>query len=460
MEKKLKLSPSRILLSSYLFVITIGTILLALPQSRFVPIPFIDLLFTSASCTCITGQTTVPVSYFTPFGKTVLLCLIQLGGLGLMTLSLFFISLFLNIGMATQVLAGEMFEFRWSRIKTFIITIVSTAFIFELFGAIYFFFSYKKLLPTKTAIFHSIFHSVSAFCNTGLSLFEDGILPFQNNFLFLFITAFLVFAGSIGFVVWFEIANKIKSYFEQRNKKTLGSTKERTFKPFSLHTKIVLFTTTAIILFGTTTIWLLERNHAFQNMTFFKGIFTSFFYTVSLRSAGFELLPINQFVPATILIFFILMYIGGSAGSIAGGIKTTTFALFISTMATIVRNRDEVEIFGRKIAKDQIYRAISIIVLTATWIISTTFLLLVIEPQISPLLAELTFIQALFEVISSLCLCGLKTKIAASFSIFGKLIIILTMFVGRVGTLTLILALWKRKKKSLYRYPEENIIVG
>lgn len=446
MKKNVSLSPGRLLLYSYLFVITVGTILLALPQSRLVPIPFIDLLFTSAACTCVTGLTTVPVSYFTHFGQGVMLCLIQLGGIGLLTLSLFFISFFLNLGMATKMMAGEVFEFKWSRIRTFIITIVTTTFIFELIGTIFFFFYFRTLLPTKLAIFHSIFHSVSAFCNTGMSLLEEGILPFRHNPLFLLMTALLVFTGGIGFIVWFEIGDKIKSHF-----KTFRKSKHK--KAFSLHTKIVLYTSGLIILLGSTLTWLLERENIFRHTSVSEGLFTSFFNTISLRSAGFELFDVGQLMPATLLLFLILMYIGGSPGSIAGGIKTTTFALFVATIATIVRNRDEVELFGRRVPQEQIYKAISIIVLTVTWVFFTSFLLLVSEPG-------LTFLQAFFEVISAFSLCGLHTNITTSFSIFGKIIIILTMLLGRLGSLTLIFAFWKRKKKHLYRYPEEQIITG
>lgn len=445
-EKRINVSPGRILLLSYLLVIGVGTLLLALPQSRLVDIPFIDLLFTSAACTCITGLTTVPIAYFSDFGKIVMLCLIQLGGIGLLTLSLFFMSLFLNLGMATKMLAGEMFEFKWSRMRTFIITIVTTTFVFEIIGAIIFYPYFKKLLPTETAMFHAMFHSVSSFCNAGVSLLEEGILPFQNNTFFLLVTGFLVFMGSIGFVVWFEIGDRIKSYFGISHKLK---------KSFSLHTKIVLAATGSIIALGTTLTWVLERANTLKDVSFSQGIFASFFNTVSLRSAGFELFDVGQLMPATLLLFMILMYIGGSPGSIAGGIKTTTFALFVATIATIVRNRDEVELFGRRIPQDQIYRAISIIVLTVTWIFFTTFLLLITERQ-----AGFNFIQVFFEVISSFSLCGLRTKTAASFSIFGKILIILTMLLGRLGSLTLIFALWKRKKKHLYRYPEEQVIIG
>jgi trk system potassium uptake protein TrkH len=435
-EKKLHISPGRVLLFSYLFVIAAGTFLLYLPQSQLVHIPLIDIFFTSASCTCVTGLKVVPVSYFTTFGQAVLLCLMQLGGIGLMTLSLFFISLFLNLGMATQMMAGEMFEFKWSRIKMFIAMIVGTTFITELLAAAYFYFPLRKFLSTKMAIFYALFHSISAFCNTGLTLFENGFGPLQGNIPFLTIIAFLIFMGSIGFVVWFEVAKRI-----------------RYRSPFSLHTKIVLSTTAIIILFGTVLTWLLERNNSLQNVPALNGLFASFFNTVSLRSAGFEMFQIGSLMPATLLVFLVLMYIGGSPGSIGGGIKTTTLALFVATMATIVRNRDEVEIFGRRIRRDQVYRAISIIVLSAAWIFITTFALLIIEHDFS-------FIQVLFEVVSALSLCGLHTTVSASFSNFGKVIIIFTMLIGRIGSLTLVFALWSRKKKRLYHYPDERIVIG
>lgn len=442
MEKILHFSPGRILLLSYLFVITMGTFLLWLPQSTLIEVSLVDLFFTSTSCTCVTGLMVVPISSFTTFGKVVLLCLIQLGGIGLLTLSLFFISLFLNLGMATQMIAGEMFDFKWSRIKTFIITIVTTTFILELIGASIFYLYFRKMLPAKSAFFHSIFHSVSSFCNTGLSLFEDGIAPFANNIPFLTLTAFLVFTGSIGFIVWFEVANKVKAFF-----------KKVPVPSFSLHTKIVLSATLAIIAIGTTLTWLLEHNNTLKNTGFFQGIFASLFNSISLRSAGFELFDLSQLMPATILVFIILMYIGGSPGSIGGGIKTTTFAIFVATMATIVRNRDEVELFGRRIPKDQVYRAISIIVLSIAWVFATTFILLITE-------VGLNFIQAFFEAISAFAICGLKTKIAATFSIYGKMFLIITMLIGRIGTLTFIFALRKQKKRELYNYPEEQIVIG
>lgn len=442
-EKKLYISPNKVILFSYLFVILVGTILLYLPQARYVKIPLIDLLFTSTSCTCVTGIRTVPIAYFTDFGKIVIMCLIQLGGVGLMTLSLFFVSLFLELGMATQIMAGEMFEFKWSRTKFLASLIVITTFVCELLGAIYLYFPFREFLPAKRAAFYAIFHSISAFCNTGITLFDGGLARFHDNYTFLAIIASLVFIGSIGFVVWIEVAKKIRSFFIS------SGTKFR----FSLHTKVIFLTTAVVTLFGGVLTWLLERENTLRELSVFHGIFISFFNTISLRSAGFELFSIGSIMPATVLIFMLLMFIGSSPGSIGGGIKTTTFALFVATVATIANERDEVEIFGRTVPQDQVFRAISIIALSAGWIFLSTFILLIFEEGFS-------FIQVFFEVVSALSLCGLPTHVTASFSIFGKLMIMFTMLLGRMGTLTLVFAFWAKKKKQLFNYPEEQIIIG
>jgi len=442
-EKNFTISPGQVLLFSYLLTIAVGTFLLALPQSRFVDIPLIDLFFTSASCSCVTGLKTVPLSYFTTFGKAVIICLVQLGGLGLMTLSLFFISLFLNLGMATRVMVGKMYEFKWSKIRAFILTVVGLTFAIEILAALYFYTQFVKILPAKKAVFYALFHSISAFCNTGLSLFEGGLIPFRQNTLFLFVIALLVFSGSIGFVVWFELANKIRLLFK----------KDKSSHTFSLHTKIVLTTTGLIILAGTVLTWLLERSNTLKTFSFADGFFLSFFNSISLRSAGFEIFKIGNLMPATLLLFMAMMYIGSSPGSIGGGIKTTTFALFVATMASFIKNRDEVELFGRRIPRDLIYRSISIIVLSISWILLCSFALLVFE-------SEITFIQVFLEVVSAFSLCGLQTGTCAGFTVIGKILIIVTMLLGRIGALTLVFALWTRKKKLMYRYPEERVVIG
>lgn len=440
-------SPGRVLLFSFIFIIFIGTLLLLLPQSREVDISFLDILFTATSVTCVTGLHVVPISYFSYFGKCIILCLIQVGGLGLMTLSFFFISQFLRLGMATQLMAGEILEIKtWSKIKHILGLIIGTTFFVELIGTILLYFPFRQLLEPQKAIFFAIFHSVSAFCNAGVSLFEDGIISFQNQIFPLFIIAILVLIGSTGFLVWFELTKKLKSIFKssKRNFKIIN---------ISLHTKIVITTSIILIILGTTMTWLLEYNNMLKNLDTSHSLFASFFHSISIRSAGFKLFNLEQASLATLLLFLFLMYIGASPGSTGSGIKTTTFALFVATMATFIKNREDVEIFGRTISRDQIYKAITIVALSFSWIMLLTFILLITEPDFS-------FIQILFEATGAFSTSGLSTGITSSLSSIGKTLLIPTMIVGRIGSLTLVFALRKKKKQLPYHYPEERIAIG
>lgn len=432
-------TPGRVLLFSFLFAITLGTILLALPQSRLVSIPLVDLFFTATSATCVTGLLVTPLSYFTPFGHVVLLCLIQLGGLGLMTLSFFFLSLFLNLGMTTQAMAGEILEFRWwSKIKTFLFLIVSITLITELIGAACLYFPFRKTFPPMQAAFHALFHSVSAFCNAGITLFPHGKLPIATNPLSLGVLALLVFFGGIGFIVWFELASKF-------------SVKKRFH--LSLHSKIVLSTSFLLIIGGAVLTWLLEHNHSIKQLNLANGLIISVFNSISIRCAGFQIFNLEQATLATLLLFMFLMYIGASPGSTGSGIKTTTFAIFCATIAAIVKNRKDVELFGRKIPQTQVYKAISIIGLSFAWIFVLTFILLITEPQFS-------FIQIFFESVSAISTTGLSTGITKYLSTIGKLLLSVTMIVGRIGSLTLVLALRKKQNKLPYKYPEESVAIG
>lgn len=445
--KKANFSPGLVIIFSFMFIIGMGVLLLSLPIARTTAIPFIDLLFTSATSTCVAGLTVIPMSSFTNFGKAVIMCLIQLGGLGLMTFSFFFISLFLNLGMTTQILAGKILDFRsWTKIKKFLILIISITFLTELIGAIFLYFPLRERFEPGTAAFYAAFHSVSAFCNAGLDLLGDGVISFQTRPLVLLVFALLIFSGGIGFFVWYELATKIKPFIKNLFFKS-GRVR------FSLHVKITLITTTTLILVGTIATWLLERNVSLKHLSGFHSFFVSLFHSVSIRSAGFQFFKINEATYALLLLFLVLMYIGANSGSTGGGIKTTTFAVFFATVTSIVRNRKDVEFFWRKIPYNQVYTAIAIVVLSSAWIIFSTFLLLISEVQFG-------FMEILFETVSSFGTCGLSTGITPNLSSVGKFIIVTTMFVGRIGSLTMVLALSGERKKVLYKYPEEKVAIG
>lgn len=442
MKKTIQFSPGRVIVLSFLFIIATGALLLSLPIARTVPIPFVDILFMAATSTCVAGLSTIPMASFTTFGHVVIMCLIQLGGLGLMTFSFFFISLFFNLGMTTQILAGKILDFgSWARVKRFLAIIIATTFLTELAGAIFLYFPLRERFPAGKAAFYALFHSISAFCNAGLDLLGDGVTSFQTRPLVLLVFAILIFSGGIGFFVWFELANKIKD--------RIMGIKAR----FSLHVKITLVTTTSLVLLCGIVTWLLERKESLGHLSNFHSFFVSLTHAVSIRSAGFQFFDLSRATFALLLMFVILMYIGANSGSTGGGIKTTTFAVFVATIGAIVRNRDDVEFFGRSIPIGQVYNAIAVVVLSSMWIIFATFLLLITE-------MHLGFMQILFETVSAFGTCGLSTGITSQLSSLGKIIIVTTMFVGRIGSLTMVLALSKERSKTLYKYPEERIAIG
>jgi|SaaInlLV_10m_DNA_2_1039722.scaffolds.fasta_scaffold00928_5 trk system potassium uptake protein len=442
-----KFSPGRILLFSFLFVITIGSILLSLPISRTTDISLLNIIFTTTSTTCVTGLKVVPMSAFTFFGKCIILCLIQIGGLGLMTLSFFLISLFLNLGMSTKIVAGQLLEYGfWSKTKNFLFLIIGTTFIVELAGAIFLYFPFKEHMSKVDAIFSAFFHSVSAFCNAGITLFDNGLEPYKTSLLPLGILAFLVFAGSLGFLVWNEFLIKIKTFLRSLK------TKQKHIN-FSLHFKIVMVTSLILVFVGAIITWLIEYQHSLKGVGIIKSIFISLFNSMSLRSAGFQMINMQHASTATLLIFLVLMFIGASPSSTGSGIKTTTFALSIATIGAIIKNRTSVEIFGRTVPYDQIYKAITIISLSIIWIFSLTFILLLTEN-------DLGFFKIFFEAISAFSTCGYATETTPHLSTIGKILIMITMIIGRVGSLTLILGLRKRKQKLLYSYPKERIAIS
>jgi len=364
-----------------------------------------------------------------------------------MTLSFFLISLFLNLGMSTKIVAGQLLEYGfWSKTKNFLFLIIGTTFIVELAGAIFLYFPFKEHMSKVDAIFSAFFHSVSAFCNAGITLFDNGLEPYKTSLLPLGILAFLVFAGSLGFLVWNEFLIKIKTFLRSLK------TKQKHIN-FSLHFKIVMVTSLILVFVGAIITWLIEYQHSLKGVGIIKSIFISLFNSMSLRSAGFQMINMQHASTATLLIFLVLMFIGASPSSTGSGIKTTTFALSIATIGAIIKNRTSVEIFGRTVPYDQIYKAITIISLSIIWIFSLTFILLLTEN-------DLGFFKIFFEAISAFSTCGYATETTPHLSTIGKILIMITMIIGRVGSLTLILGLRKRKQKLLYSYPKERIAIS
>lgn len=443
-------TPAFVILFSFLILIASGCFLLLLPGVAKTPLTLFQAFFTSTSVSCVTGIQIVKMENFTFLGQLIIMGLIQVGGIGFMTLSFFIISFFAgNLSFAGRSLAGEILNFdSQGKINYFIYLIIQTTLIIEFLGAMLLYPEFAKTLPGKQAFFYSVFYSISSFCNAGVSLYDDSIAAQIFTPKILTICSILVILGGIGFFVFYEVysyaKNKILSKVDISCRK---------FHALSLHTRIVLFATLALIILGTIFVIFLEWNNVLQSNSILEKFFQSLFYSISLRSAGYLTFDPLSLKTATLFFSMILMLIGASPGSTGGGIKTTTFVIFISTLSSILQGKTYVEIGKRTIPTNQIYRTISVVIVGLFWIFASTFILLLTE-------SNLSFFELLFESTSALSTTGISIGITSSLTFVGKIVIIINMLAGRIGYLTLIFAIRQRHEKQPYKYPEEKVLLG
>jgi len=425
-----------------IFAILAGTALLTLPGMTTQKVPLIDVFFTSTSAICVTGFQTVPLSNFTQWGHLVIMILIQIGGLGLITLTLFIVSLFTNLGLATQVMAGEMLHLEtWSGARRILVFIISLTLICELAGALLLFQSFKHHYSFTDACFHAMFHSVSAFCNSGFTILDQGMHTYSSDYLLLSTTSGLIILGSIGFITLKELFLRIAPWTEKIR------------KVYSLQTRIIVHYMVIFTIGSTLLFWLLERHNTFAAMPLAEQIMNAFFTAVSSRGAGFLTVYAREMQYASLLILMINSFIGAAPGSTGSGIKITTMALFIATINAAIQGKHAVEIKGRRVMKDQIYKALAIVSLSALWIILVTFCLLITE-------RSWQFLDILLETVNAFNTLGVSIGITPYLSVLGKLLIILTMFIGRIGSLTLMIALRKKNDRAEFSYPEERVMLS
>ncbi len=446
---RLKLSPSALFLLSFLVLILLGTLLLLLPRATTHSISWIDALFTATSAVCVTGLIVVDTATaFTIQGKVILLILIQLGGLGIMTLTTF-LALFFSGSISVRerlMLSTILSEENLGEVTSLLVRIAVYTFIIEAIGAGLLYLSYGVEQGFDLRKFwFAIFHAVSAFCNAGFSLYSENLAnpEVQYNFSWTAIIAMLVILGGLGVSVLSNLA-------ELRPWK---SPVYRMQHRLTLHTKLVLVTTAVLLVAGTLVIAFFEWNHLYQDMPIAERLYRAFFFSVTARTAGFNIDPVEALSLPSVFFLLMLMWIGASPGSTGGGIKTTTFAVAALNVINIVRGKQRVEIFYRQIPIENIRRAFSIVLLTAFFIGAMTVLLLLFEPDQS--LEDL-----LFEVTSAVGTVGLSRGITSSLSWQSKIVIILAMFIGRVGILTFLFAMFRQEYEPRYKFPVENVIVG
>lgn len=436
-------SPSRTILFSMTLAIIVGAILLSFPFFQSTPVGLLDVFFTATSCTCVTGLLTVPVTTFNDAGLTVMMILMQIGGLGLITLTLFVVSLFVNLGLATQVIAGEMLDLEsWKNTRKILLFIISLTFVLETIGALAIFQTLKHQYPFGKAVLYSCFHAISSFCNAGMTPFTNGMVDFNSSFNMLLITSFLMCAGGLGFITWNELFNRCNPF----------SSTTYANKPLALQTRVILHYYFFFILAGTLLFWLLEHNNTFEMMSVPTQILNSFFTSVASRSGGYMSVYPNDMQHASLFALILNAFVGSAPGSTGSGVKITTTAIFIATINAAIMNKAAVNIKGRRLMKDQIYRALAVVTLSIVWIVITTFCLLITEKTWS-------FLDIFFETMSAYTTLGASVGITPYLSTVGKCLIMLSMFIGRIGSLTLLIALRKRVDSSEYSYPEERMMI-
>jgi len=438
-----QLTPARILVMGFAGVIFLGAFLLTLPVATVdgQGLKFIDALFTATSAVCVTGLVVVDTgTTFTTFGKVVIISLIQIGGLGFMTMAtLFFILIGKRIGLRERMVMQEALnQVSIEGIVRLTKYVIFATLIIEGLGALILTVSWLDDLGWPKALGYGLFHAISSFCNAGFDLFGEfrSLTGFVDDPVVNLVVSTLIIIGGIGFTVLADVYQK------------------RSFRKYSLHTKMVLFITLVLLVFGTIMIFLLEQNNpkTLGHLSLSGKVLASYFQSVTPRTAGYNTLDIAGLTTATQFFIVILMFIGASPGSTGGGIKTTTFGSLVAAVWAMVSGKPDVEIFRRRLPYDIVYKSLSITTIAGLLVIAVTMTLTVTE--------KADFLTVLFETVSAFGTVGLTMGITPKLSVIGKLLITMTMFAGRLGPLTLAFSLAYKQQKAMVKQPEEKIIVG
>ncbi|EOH96252.1 TrkH family potassium uptake protein [Enterococcus pallens] len=446
---KFRLHPLQFLALGFMLVILTGALLLSLPISSNSgeATNFIDALFTATSATCVTGLTTLTtIEHWNFFGQAVILTMIELGGLGFMMMPILFFTVFRKkVGLKTRIVLQEALNLEaMSGVMDLMVYILRLATIIQCIGAVLLAIHFIPEYGWRLGAWYAVFHSVSAFCNAGFDLFGDSLVSFQSNPYVLLVISSLIVAGGLGFYVWKDIIS-----FPKRRK-------------LSLHSKIALGMTFILLVGGTLLFYITEHN-AYSLAAGSNGMerfANTIFMAVTPRTAGYFSIDYLRMSQAGILLTIILMFIGGTSGSTAGGLKTTTLAVLIIQTISMLKGRQHAELKGRTIRSATVFRAMSLFFITLSLCVASTMILSITEAI--PETSGIEYIA--FEVVSAFATVGLTMGLTPDLTLFGKLLIILLMYVGRVGILTVGFSISMRlaqdKSHGTYKYPEETVIVG
>ena len=431
-----------------------GTVLLSLPVAQAgEPVSLLDALFTSTSAVCVTGLTVVDTgTRFSPFGQAVVLALIQVGGLGLMTFAVF-VGVVLGRKVAftdRMVIQDSMHHTPTAGVRRLVRYVLAFTLAVEAAGAALLWVRFRGQFPAGEAVWQSVFHSVSAFCNAGFGLLPDNLVRYRGDLLVNLAITGLIVVGGLGFLVNMELWDLVRARLRGGRAPLL-----------TLHARLALVVTAALLGVGTVAFLLLEWDNVLRGLPLGERLLASWFQSVTPRTAGFNTIDYGQVSSDTLFFTIFLMFVGASPGSTGGGIKTTTFGLLVALVVARWRGRGRATLFHRTIPHAVMDRALTIALLAWALVSLAVGLLVFTETHGRPFaVAEPRFLALMFEAVSAFGTVGLSTGITPSLSASGKLVLVALMFVGRVGPLTLVLAVGPRQERGRFRYAEENVMVG
>ncbi|MEG0295449.1 MAG: TrkH family potassium uptake protein [Clostridium sp.] len=443
-KKKINLNGVQILSLGFLIAILLGAIILSLPISSASgeATGFLDSLFTSTSAVCVTGLVTLDTgTYWSTFGQMTIMLLIELGGLGFMSFAtLVALILGKKITLRERLVMQEALNtYNLQGLVKMVKYILGFTFAVQFFGALLLSTQFVPRFGLSKGIFYSVFHSISAFCNAGFDLFGNfsSLTGFSSDIVVVMVISALIIIGGLGFAVWLEIYNYKGS------------------KKMSVHSKLVILMTLLLLVGGTIFMFIFEYNNSatIGGMDFGDKMLNSWFASVSPRTAGFNTVSTGDMTVAGQYLTVLLMFIGGSPGSTAGGLKTATIGIILFTVISVIKGREDTELFKRRFTKGLVYKAFVIFFLAMMLVISVTMILSYTETGIP-------FADLLYEATSAFATVGLSTGITPGLSSAGKVVLMITMYFGRVGILTVMLAMLRGKKKQGYKYPEGKILIG
>ena len=450
-KKKFMPSTTQIILLSFLVTILAGSGLLALPISSAngEAVPYPDALFMATTSTCVTGLVTLPtVSAWSVFGQVVILLLIQIGGLGLITI-MSGLMLLLNrkMGIGDRLLIQDAFNLNtMAGLTKFVKNVLVGTFVIEGIGAALYMLVFVPEFGAK-GIWISVFNAVSAFCNAGIDIIaENSLCNYATNPFINIVTSALIILGGLGYIVWWDILRVIQSR---------SSKNRKIFRHLTLHSKIALTVTTGLIFAGAIFIFIFEYANPLTigEMSLFDKIQVSLFQSVTTRTAGFATLPQENLTNASAAVSVILMLIGGSPVGTAGGMKTVTIAVLICSAFATIRNKKGATLFGRRISEESIKKAVAVVVMFLSMCAISTILLMATS--------EASVIDVVYETVSATATVGLSRNLTATLNTLSKFIVIVTMYFGRVGPISLAVALGSQNEsQNVISEPTEEISIG